>query len=278
MRGYRVADVVKDSSSEVTRFAQNRVFERLARAGYVTSGLLHLIIGYLAIRIGLGSGRGDADASGALATIAGQRGGDAALWVAAVAFGVMGLWRLVETALGRSTDPKAQSEVAEASDRGKAFSLAVVYFGFAYSAFGFARGTGQSSAAQTSTMSGRLMQSGAGTVALIVAGVIVVAVGGYHVYKGASRSFLDDLKGDSGRLVVWLGVLGYVAKGLTIAGAGILVVVAASTAKPQEATGLDGALKTLGAQPYGVALLVLAAVGLIVYGLYSFVMARSMKM
>ena len=47
--------MVKDSSSEVTRFAQNGVFERLARAGYVTSGLLHLIIGYLAIRIGLGS-------------------------------------------------------------------------------------------------------------------------------------------------------------------------------------------------------------------------------
>ena len=278
MRGYRVADVVKDSSSEVTRFAQNRVFERLARAGYVTSGVLHLIIGYLAIRIGSGTGRGDADASGALATIAGQRGGDVALWVAAVAFGLMGAWRLVETALGRSTDPKAQSEVAEASDRGKALALAAVYFGFAYSAFGFAHGAGQSSAAQTSTMSARLMQSRPGTVALIAAGVVVVAVGGYHVYKGVSRSFLDDLKGEPGRLVVWLGVLGYAAKGLTIAGAGILVVVAASTAKPQEATGLDGALKTLGAQPYGVALLMLAAVGLIVYGLYSFVMARSMKM
>jgi hypothetical protein len=38
------------------------------------------------------------------------------------------------------------------------------------------------------------MQTGAGTIALIAVGVIVVAVGGYHVYKGASHNFLDDLK------------------------------------------------------------------------------------
>ena len=39
------------SSSTVAQVAQNSVFERLARAGYVVSGLLHLAIGYLAIRI-----------------------------------------------------------------------------------------------------------------------------------------------------------------------------------------------------------------------------------
>jgi LPXTG-motif cell wall-anchored protein len=32
-------------------------------------------------------------------------------------------------------------------------------------------------------MSARLMQTGAGTIALIAAGIIIVAVGGYHVYK-----------------------------------------------------------------------------------------------
>jgi hypothetical protein len=31
-------------------------------------------------------------------------------------------------------------------------------------------------------------------------GVIIVAVGGYHVYKAASRNFLDDLKGNSSDL------------------------------------------------------------------------------
>ena len=189
------------AASTVTQVAQNSVFERLARAGYVVSGLLHLAIGYLAIRIALGSGGGSADQSGALAAVAAKPGGIVALWVAAVAFLVMALWRLVETALGRSTDPKSQGASSEVLDRAKAFALAVVYFAFAYSTFGFARGAGKSTGAQNSGISARLMQTGAGTIALIAAGVIIVAVGGYHVYKGASRSFLDDLKGTSSDLV-----------------------------------------------------------------------------
>ena len=64
---------------------------------------------------------------------------------------------------------------------------------------------------------------------------------------------------------------------MVIAGAGVLVIVAASRSEPNTATGLDGALKTLGAQPYGVALLILAGGGIIAYGLYSFAMARTPK-
>ena len=266
------------SPSTATQIAQNSVFERLARAGYVVSGLLHLTIGYLAIRIALGVGGGTADQSGALAALAAKPYGIVALWVAVVAFLVMALWRLVETALGRSTDPKSQGASSEVLDRAKAFALAVVYFGFAYSAFAFARGAGKSTGEQNSDISARLMQTDAGTIALIAAGVIIVAVGGYHVYKGASRKFLDDLKGNSSDLVRRLGMVGYIAKGLVIAGAGVLVVVAASRSEPNTTTGLDGALKTLGAQPYGAALLIAAGLGIITYGLYSFAMARYTKM
>ena len=266
------------SSSPPTQIAQNSVFERFARTGYVVSGLLHLIIGYLAIRIALGVDAGTADQSGALAALAAKPGGIVALWIVVVALVVMGLWLLVETALGRSTDPKSQGASSEVLDRAKAFALAVVYFAFAYSASGFARGAGKSTGKQNSAMSARLMQTGAGTIALIAGGVIIVAVGGYHVYKGASRNFLDDLKGNSSDLVRRLGMVGYIAKGLVIAGAGVLVVVAAGRSEPNTATGLDGALKTLGAQPYGAALLIAAGLGIITYGLYSFAMARYTKM
>src|SRR6185437_6568422 len=149
-----------------------------------------LIIGYLAIRIALGVGGGAADQSGALAALAAKPGGIVALWVAVVALVVMGLWRVVETVLGRSTDPKSQGASSEVLDRVKAFALAVVYFAFAYSAFGFARGAGKSTGEQNSGMSARLMQTGAGTVTLI--GVVIVAVGGYHIYRGASQNFLGD--------------------------------------------------------------------------------------
>jgi hypothetical protein len=268
----------RPSSSPASQIAQNGVFERVARAGFVVSGLLHLIIGYLAILIALGVDGGTADQSGALAAVAANPGGIVALWVVVVALVAMALWRLVETALGRSTDPKSQGATSEVLDRAKAFALAAVYFAFASSAFGFARGAGKSTGKQNSAMSARLMQTGAGTIALIAGGVIIVAVGGYHVYKGASRNFLDDLKGNSSDLVRRLGMVGYIAKGLVIAGAGVLVVVAAARSEPRTATGLDGALKTLGAQPYGAALLIAAGLGIITYGLYSFAMARYTKM
>src|ERR1700753_1483021 len=96
------------SSRSATELAQNSVFERLARAGFVVSGLLHLVIGYLAIRIAFGEG-GIADQTGALATLAGKPGGPVALWFAAAALLVLGLWRLVETALGRSSDQRGGS-------------------------------------------------------------------------------------------------------------------------------------------------------------------------
>ncbi|HYJ54257.1 MAG TPA: DUF1206 domain-containing protein [Mycobacterium sp.] len=266
------------STSTATEIVQNSTFERFARTGFVVSGLLHLTIGYLAIRIALGSGVGNADQSGAFSALAAQPGGTIALGVAALAFLVMALWRLVETAVGRSTDPKSQRAAAEVLDRGKAFALAVVYFALAYSTFGFAHGAGKSNAEQNSGISGRLMQTDAGTIALVCGGVVIVAVGGYHVFKGVSRDFVDDLKGTPSALVRRLGTVGYIAKGLAIAGAGILVIVAVSRTEPDTATGIDGALKTLGAQPYGAALLITAGLGIITYGLYSFAMARYTKM
>ena len=55
------------------------------------------------------------------------------------------------------------------------------------------------------------------------------------------------------------------------------VVVAVGRSETNRATGLDGALKTVGAQPYGAALPIVAGLGIITCGLYSFAMARYTK-
>ncbi|WP_055403475.1 MULTISPECIES: DUF1206 domain-containing protein [unclassified Mycobacterium] len=270
---------MSDGASPLTaaEFAQNGVFERLARVGYVVNGVLHLIVGYLAIRVACGDG-GTADQTGALATLAAKPGGPLALWIATAALLAMGLWRLVETVLGRSSDRKTEGASSDASSRAKALGLAAVYLAFAYSAFGFARGAGRPADQQNSSISARLMGTTAGTLALVAAGVIIVVVGCYHIHKGASRNFVDDLRGKSGDFVRRLGVAGYIGKGIVITLTGALVIVAACRSEPKKATGLDGALKTLGAQHFGAALLIAAGVGIITYGLYSFVMARSTKM
>jgi hypothetical protein len=264
-------------SGTATQFAQNGVFERFARAGFVVSGLLHLIVGYLAVRVAFGD-KGAADQSGALAALAAKPGGPIALWIAAGLLLTLGLWRVVETIVGRSNDRTAEDSSPGMLDRAKTFGTAIVYLAFAYSAFGYARGAGKSAGERNSTLSARLMQSTVGTLAQIACGVGILAIGGYHIYKGGSRNFVDDLMGHSGALVRRVGLVGYIAKGTVIAIAGVLVIVAACASEPAKATGLDGALKALGAQPYGAALLIAAGVGMITYGLYSFAMARLAKM
>jgi len=149
----------------------------------------------------------------------------------------------------------------------------------AFTAFQFARGGGKASTEQNVGMSARLMQSGGGKAVLVVAGLVIIAVGAYHVYKGAGKKFLDDLhRTGLPRLATPLGVVGYIAKGLAIAGAGVLVIVATFTTDPAKASGLDGAVKTLGAAPFGQILLVAAGVGIIAYGVYCFVLARYGRM
>ncbi len=252
---------------------QNKWFEKLARSGHVVSGILHLLIGYIAIQLALGKG-GNADQSGALGELSSQPGGAIALWLAVVAFLALALWRVAETFLGKASE----SGSGNAFDKFKAFALAVVYFAFAWTTFTFARGAGKSSGEQNTGMTAHLMESGFGKLVLVVVGLVIIGVGGYFVYKGASKNFIDDLKPQSGDVAELLGLIGYVAKGAALFGVGILVIAAVVKADPSKATGMDGAIKTLGEQAFGTTLLVLAGIGIGIYGLYAFVMARWAKM
>lgn len=71
-----------------------------------------------------------------------------------------------------------------------------------------------------------------------------------------------------------LGVVGYIAKGIALCVVGVLLVIGALTVNPAQSTGLDGALKSLTALPFGAPILSAVGVGLIAYGLYSFARAR----
>jgi len=256
------------------------MFEKFARAGYIGSGIVHLLIGYLAVLVAFGRNDQEASQSGAMAELGEQPGGKIALWIAVVVFVMMGLWRFAEAAFGKASEPqRSDADTKDRMfDRFKAFCVGVVYLAFAYTAFGFARGSGKSSGEQNAGLTAKLLESGAGKFVLVVAGLVILGVGAYHVYKGASKNFVDDLKSHPGTFVKRLGMIGYVAKGIAIGLIGVLVIVAVFQADPQKAAGLDGALKTLGSQPFGVVLLLLMGLGIAVYGLFSFVMARDAKM
>ena len=266
-----LTDVVRRATSE-------RVARIAARAGYVISGFMHLLIAYLVVRIALGD-NGNADQTGALATLADTTGGFAALWAVAVALAPLTLWRLAETIVGlHPAEHRRDPRDFRVVNRLKAFGLATVYAAVAITAVQFALGSRKSSAAQNAGLSARLMQSTQGKAILVMAGLVIVVIGGYFAFKGASRNFLTDLTVSPGRALTALGICGYVAEGVVLAGAGVLVVVASLRADPSKATGIDGAVKTLRQAPFGTALIILAGSGFAAYGLYSFALSRYSRM
>ncbi|MEU4311573.1 DUF1206 domain-containing protein [Nocardia sp. NPDC024068] len=264
-------------ASAVHRITGHRAFERCARGGFVMAGVVHLLIGYLAVRIAFGSGGGATDQSGAMAALAAEPGGVLVLSVGVAAFAFMALWRLAEAILGIGTRAAQKDGGSAVLHRAKAFAVALVYLSYGVTAFAFARGSGRSSSGESAGLSARLMQSSAGSAALVVAGLVIVAVGGYHVYKGVTQKFMKELRTD-GALLRRLGTVGYLSKGFAIGGVGVLVIVAVAQADPGKAGGLDAALKTLGAQPFGMFLLIVAGLGIATYGLYDFACARYARM
>jgi hypothetical protein len=254
-------------------------FEYSARAGFAVSGVLHLIVGYIVLRIAFGAG-GHADQSAALATLAHQTGGTIILWVVAAGLVALGLWRVAEAIVGSRPGERSDRSARDTSawDHIKPLGLALVNFAIAFSAARFAMGSGQESTQQNAGLSARMMQSGWGKTILIAVAIGLIAVGGYHVYKGVTKKFFKDLRVYGGTGITAVGIIGYAAKGLVLAGAGILVIVATLTADPSKATGLDATVSTMAHAPFGKVLLVAAAIGLAAFGVYSFVRSRYGRM
>jgi hypothetical protein len=265
---------MSDVISTARQASDHPALETAARVGYAVSGLLHLLIGWIALQVawGMGGAGKNADQSGALQSLAGNGAGKLALWVGVIGFLGLGLWQLADAAFGHPGSDKDAW-----MGKVKAFSKAVVYLALAWTTFRFASGGSSDSKSQTMDLTQTLMSKPGGRWLVGIVGLVVIGVGVYHVWKGATEGFLRDLEDDPGTWPVRAGVVGYIAKGVALAVVGGLFCLAALHANPKEAKGLDGALRTLKDQPFGPGLLTAVALGIAAYGIYSFSRARHAK-
>jgi hypothetical protein len=258
--------------------ARSEPVKKGARVGIAANGVLHLLIAWLAIQVALGGGGGKANQSGALSTIAAEPFGKVLLWVLFLGFVCVVLWRATSALWGFTYVADDKKRLKK---RVVCAGQAVVYAVLAVLTVRTAVSGGSSGNGGSQATAGLLGLPG-GQVLVALVGIGVVIGGGVMIYEGWKKKFLEDqdLTGadpHARRADERTGQIGYIAKGIAIGVLGILIVTAAVKFDPQQANGLDSALRTLREQPFGVFLLIAVAIGIAAYGVFCFLDAKYHK-
>jgi hypothetical protein len=272
-----VVDSAKDTAKEAS---QSPWFERAARWGYVTRGLLYVLVGGLAVAVATHRGGAVTSPQGAVGSVAQLPLGRVLLVfivVGLVGYSLWGLVRAVFDPLNRGDDAKGLVQRA-----GYLGSFAA-YAGLVPFTVQLILGTPPAQSGGT-PLTARILALPGGPWIVGAFGVgWIVGAGIGQLYEAYSARFRRDfefwhMSEDMTRVAVVLGRVGHAARGVVFTIIGILIVKSAFDARAYEQTGLDGALAALAAQTGGGLLLGVVAAGLVAFGLFSLCCARLMRM
>ncbi|MFF8269572.1 DUF1206 domain-containing protein [Streptomyces sp. NPDC016562] len=264
------------------RVSNSRAMEVLSRVGLSARGVIYVLVGLLAVQMGFGGDSGkEADRSGAVRTIGEQPFGRVLLWALVVGLAAMALWRLSEAAFGQAVTG-GDKWTRRLGSLGLAVFYAVICIGVVQTALVGGSAGGRPGDEASKDYTARVLTWPFGRVLVGVVGAVLVIVGVVIVVRSLMRKFEQNLRTGkmslvTRRVVAGLGIVGGVATGVVAAVSGLFVVLAAVRFDPGEAKGMDETLRSFAATPAGPVLLIAAAVGLLLFGLYSFCEVRWRK-
>lgn len=240
-------------------------FKWWARMGYLSRGVVYLVVGGLAILTAFGYGGETTDSRGALRAILSQPFGS--ILLIAMIIGLVGyaIWRGIQSILdmddhGNST----KGLVVRGSLMVSAFThLSLAIWGVFLLLNRESNGSGGNS--------GGWLESQAGQIGLALFGLAAIAVGIAHMYKGATARFeryIDFPARHQGwaRPVCQFGLI---ARGAVWCIVGWFFIDSARNASEDDLHGISDALAALQNSGYGPWLLGLVAAGLFAFGVYS---------
>ena len=240
--------------------ASESKFQWLARFGFVTRGLLYIVIAWLVIA----TGRTE-DLTGVMEYLGDGVGRGLMIFLVAGMTGY-GLWRISDAAFGMDSGrhhPKAWRRRIAAGSSG------AIYLYLAYKALkimlGHPVGGGDAHAHAATAL-----HMPAGDLAVGIAAAILAGAGLVQLRKAGSCSFLEHLNERGHQpLAKWFGRIGYAARGVIFLTVSWLLARAALDHSAAEAGGLEQALDALRGP-----LEIPVAAGLALFGAYSLIEAR----
>ncbi|QGG96519.1 DUF1206 domain-containing protein [Actinomarinicola tropica] len=268
------ADAASDAVADLARRHPEVV--AAARVGWVAKGVVYVVLGLLAATLVVGGGGGggsdqEVSQSGAIQELASTPLGTLGLWLVAIGLALHVLWRLASVAL------PAESSAKVWATRAAYVVSALTYAALAWSAVTLATGGSSGGSgdqeSQVDSVTRSVMEMTAGRWIVGLAGLAVLAVGAVFIHRGWTESFAEELEpGGVGpvdqRSLRRMGVVGWVARGVMMLIVGWFVVQAAIQFSPDEAQGIDGALRDATSTWWGSLLVAVVALGLVVYGAY----------
>jgi hypothetical protein len=248
-----------------------------ARLGYAARGFVYVLVGGLALLAAVGAGghAGPHGSRSAIATLLNRPFGVALLAVLASGLAGFALWRLCQSVL--NADRHSRDARGFAIRAGLFFSSIAHWLLAAYTInliIGAAKARVDEEQ-RIDEFSAWLLSKPLGAWALGVFGAAVIAAALVQMVKGGKGGYGKWLKLDADQMR-WASPVcrvGLIARGLAFLIIGGLLVFAAATAQPEEATGLGGVLSSLRRQPYGPWLLAAMAVGRLAFAGYSMIEA-----
>ncbi|MEG4248047.1 DUF1206 domain-containing protein [Microcoleus sp. Pol10D4] len=268
-------DNIKQS---IRQAASHAWFERLARLGYASKGLVYFIVGFLAAQAVFSMGGRTTDTSGALSEIVSQPFGKFLLFL--VTIGIIGyaLWRIVQTIL----DPEHQGQKMDAKRIAQRIGYALsalAYAGLALTAVKLIMGSGGGNSNTTQDLTAQILAQPFGQWLVGLAGSIVIGVGFSYFYEAYKAKFrrhfkLDEMSQTEQTWATRLGRFGIAARGVVFVIIGFFLIQAARLSDASQTKGLGDVLGILAQQPFSPVILALVPLGLIAYGIYSVIEAR----
>jgi len=268
-------DNIKQS---IRQAASHAWFERLARLGYASKGLVYFIVGFLAAQAAFSMGGRTTDTSGALSEIVNQPFGKFLLFL--VTIGIIGyaLWRMVQTIL----DPEHQGQKIDAKRIAQRIGYALSalgYAGLALTAVKLIMGSGRSNSDTTEDLTAQILAQPFGQWLVGLAGAMVIGVGFSYFYEAYKAKFrrhfkLDEMSQTEQTWATRLGRFGIAARGIVFVIIGLFLIQAGRLSDASQTKGLGEVLGILAQQPFSPVILAIVPLGLIAYGIYSVIEAR----
>ncbi|MEG4112427.1 MULTISPECIES: DUF1206 domain-containing protein [unclassified Microcoleus] len=262
----------------IRQAASHAWFERLARLGYASKGLVYFIVGFLAAQAAFSMGGRTTNTTGALSAIVNQPFGKFMLFL--VTIGIIGyaLWRIVQTIL----DPEHQGQKMDAKRIAQRIGYALsalAYAGLALTAVKLIIGSGGGNSDTTQDLTAQILAQPFGQWLVGLAGSIVIGVGFSYFYEAYKAKFrrhfkLEEMSQSEQNWATRLGRFGIAARGIVFVIIGFFLIQAARLSDASQTKGLGEVLAILGQQPFSPVILGLVPLGLIAYGIYSVIEAR----